>query len=158
MNRYRFRLESVLRVRRAEEELARQELSRANAKLRVAMEAHRRESQRYGELETTSGELDPADFRRERAHHERVAATVEAARQAMDAAAAAAACRYVSWSEAARLVAALERLDDRRRAEHRDDMRRAEVAEADDMTSARFAGDDSVAAGRGGTRRSRALT
>jgi len=76
----------------------------------------------------------------------------------MDAAAAEAACRYVSWSEAACLVAALERLDDRRRAEHRDEALRAEVAEADDMTSARFATGDPVGAGRGGARRSGAFT
>jgi len=158
MNRYRFRLESVLRVRRAEEELARQELARANARLRAAMEAHRRESQRYDELQTAPGVLEPVVFLRERAYADLAAATVEAARQAMDAAAAEAACRYVSWSEAACLVAALERLDDRRRAEHRDEARRAEVAEADDMTSARFATGDPVGAGRGGARRSRAFT
>jgi flagellar FliJ protein len=158
MNRYRFRLESVLRVRRAEEELARQELARANGRLRAAMEVFRRESQRYGELQSASGVLDPTGFRRERAYADLAAATVEAARTVMDAAAEQAAGRYVAWSEAASLVAALERLDDRRRAEHRDEARRAEVAEADDMTSARFATAERVTAGSGGLRRSGALT
>ncbi len=158
MNRYRFRLESVLRVRRAEEELARQELARANARLRAAMEIHRVEAQRYGELRTLSGELDSVAFMSERAYAELAAATVEAARQVMDAAAAEAAARYVSWTEAARLVAALERLDDRRRAEHRIEEQRAEVAESDDMTSARFVEDERVELGRGAPRRAGAFT
>jgi flagellar FliJ protein len=157
MNRYRFRLESVLRVRRAEEELARQELARANARLRAAMEAFRRESERYGALESAPGALDPTGFRQARAYAELAAATVDAARQVMDAAAEEAAGRYVAWSEAATLVAALERIDDRRRAEHREEALRAEVAEADDMTSARFVAADPVAAGRG-SRRAGALT
>jgi len=158
MNRYRFRLESVLRVRRAEEELARQELARANARLRAAMETHRVEAQRYGELRTVSGEVESVAFMRERAYAELAAATVEAARQVMDAAAAEAAARYVSWTEAARLVAALERLDDRRRAEHRLEEQRAEVAESDDMTSARFVEDERVELGRSTPRRAGALT
>jgi len=141
VNRYRFRLESVLRARRAQEDLARQELAQANLRLRGAMEAHRRESDRYCRLSTTVGVLQGTDFRRERAQAELAAATVEAARIAMDAAAAEAAARYTDWTEAARLVAALERLDDRRRAEHRAEELRAEVALADDLTGARFAGE-----------------
>ena len=152
MKRYRFRLDSVLRARRAQEELARQELARANARLRGAIEAHRAESERYGRLPVLAGELEPMAFRRERACADLAAATVEAVRLVMDAAAAEAAARYVAWTEAARLVAALERLDDRRRAEHRTEELRAEVSEADDMTGARFAA-ESAAAPRGGTRR-----
>jgi len=157
VNRYRFRLENVLRVRRAEEELARQELARANGRLRAAMEAHRIEAQRYADLRSTTGVLEPADFRRERAYAELAAATVDAARQVLDAAAAEAAARYVAWTESARLVAALERLDDRKRAEHRADAARAEVAEADDMTSARFSEGDRRPAERDAPRRTGAM-
>ncbi len=42
-----------------------------------------------------------------------------------------------AWSEAARRVTVLERLDERRRAEHADDERRAEVTEVDDLVTAR---------------------
>ena len=150
MNRYRFRLDSVLRVRRAHEELARQELVQANRRLRSAMEAHRRESLRYSQLTATVGLLEGSDFRRERAETELAAATLEAARIVMDAAAAEAATRYVGWTEAARQVAVLERLDDRRRAEHRAEEIRAEVAVADDLTGARFVAEQRSAPARAG--------
>jgi flagellar protein FliJ len=139
VNRYRFRLDSVLRARRVQEDQARQELAQANRRLRTAMEAHRREAQRYGEMTTALGALGGLDFHRERATAELAAATVEAARLVMDAAAAEAATAYTSWTEAARRVAALERLDDRRRAEHRAEELRHEVAAADDLTGARVA-------------------
>jgi len=139
MNRYRFRLDSVLRARRAQEELARQELAQANRRLRTAMEAHRREAQRYSELSTSIGVLEGLEFHRERATAELAAATVEAARLTVDAAAAEAAAAYTAWTDAARLVAALERLDERRRAEHRAEELRHEVAVADDLTGARVA-------------------
>jgi flagellar export protein FliJ len=139
VNRYRFRLDSVLRARRAQEERARQELAQANLRLRTAMDLHRRESQRYAEMTFKIGALDGVEFQRERAVAELAAATVEAARVAMDAAAAEAAAAYTGWTETARLVAALERLDDRRRAEHRAEVLRDEVAVADDLTAARVA-------------------
>jgi flagellar export protein FliJ len=155
VNRYRFRLDSVLRARRAQEERARQELAQANLRLRTAMDVHRRESQRYAEITLTVGALDNVEFHRQRAVAELAAATVEAARVAMDAAATEAATAYSAWTEAARLVAALERLDDRRRAEHRAEVLRGEVAVADDLTAARVAAERAtvVAGSRSGAGR-----
>ena len=151
MSRYRFRLETVLRVRRAEEFDAKATLLRANTRLRAALEARQRAQQRYRDVvesQSVSGSVE--QLRRDRWHAEVAArALSEAQREAMRMAGEAALAQ-VDWAQAARRVAVLERLDLRRRAEHADRERRAEVGVVDDLVTARYVRSHPTAAGGGG--------
>jgi flagellar protein FliJ len=135
--RYRFRLAAVLRVRQAEEEQAAEALRRANTRVRELLAVRDEEAARYRSLAVASGPMTATELRQERAVAALVADTVAAADQAAMTAAANAALAQVAWSEAARRVTVLERLDERRRAEHADDERRAEITEVDDLVTAR---------------------
>jgi len=150
MKRYRFSLDSVLRARRASEERARQELARANRHLLESTERYRAEAARYQALVPPAGPVEAARFLTERAQRELVAATLTSARSAMHQAAAAARAQQGAWQAARRHVRVLERLDSRRRSEHRNAVLRAEAAELDDIVSARWAaGVRRPATGRG---------
>jgi flagellar protein FliJ len=141
VKRYRFRLESVLRARRAQEELARQELARANLRLRAAAERRHAEEERYRQLAARPARSDRTGFLEDRAGADLAAATLNRAQRSAEDMAVAAAVRHAAWRETAQRVAALERLDERRREEHGREVQRAEVNEIDDMTSARWARD-----------------
>jgi flagellar export protein FliJ len=132
MKRYRFTLEAVLRIRRAQEEAAGFALAHANRQHQRALDAHRDVSARLDALVLERAAQDHASFRRERDMTERRVAAVAAAAAALDAAADEAAARHADWSAAAVRVAALERLDERRRGEWRMDEQRAEVAAIDE--------------------------
>lgn len=138
MKRYRFRLEAVLRARRALEDQARQELARANGKLRLAQAHAEDEQRRYQDMPAPAGVVTMVQDRQDRVWRELAAGSLLQARRASEDLAVAAAVRQAAWREAAQRVAALERLDDRRRAEHAQHMARAEVAEVDDLVTARF--------------------
>lgn len=148
MSRYRFRLETVLRVRRAEESEAKATLLRANARLRAALDARAQAQLRYRDVvaeQVLSGTLD--DLRRDRWHAEVAASSLAAAQREAMRVAGEAALAQVDWSQAARRVAVLERLDHRRRAEYADQERHAEVGLVDDLVTARYVTDNRVADG-----------
>jgi flagellar biosynthesis chaperone FliJ len=132
MKRYHFALETVLRVRRAQEEAAVFALAHANQQLRLAQAAHRTAQLRCEELVLDQNQQDRESFRRERDVTERRAAAVLLARAVVDAANEEAEARYADWAAAARLVAAVERLDERRRQEWRVEEQRAEMAAIDE--------------------------
>ena len=136
MKRYHFSLEAVLRVRRAQEEAATFALAQANHRRRQAIDAYRDAVVRYEELELSEGTQDHATFERERDAVERRAAAVAAALVVVESASDEAAARHAEWSAAAQLVAALERLDERRRAEWRVEEQRAEMAAIDESAIA----------------------
>lgn len=138
MKRYEFRLHAVLRARRAQEDLARQKLALANRFLREAQLLLVGEQTRYGAMEPAIGLVDVAEARRERSQRDLVAASVAHARRRVEDLAVVAADHQAAWREVARRVAALERLDDRRRAEHVLAGARADVVEIDDLVTARF--------------------
>jgi flagellar FliJ protein len=138
MKRYQFRLDAVLRARRAQEDVARQELVRANLALRRARERTAAERQRLANLGVPTGVVDLVQDRQERTWRSLAAATAHAARRSEEDLAVAAAVRQAVWREAAQRVAALERLDERRRAEHAGAVARAEAAEVDDLVTSRF--------------------
>lgn len=142
MRRYQFRLESVLRARRAQEQLARQDLARANAVLRRAEVHYRQECERYESFEPGVRVEDRESFNRSRALAELTAATLAFSRKTCEDAAVAAAVRHAAWREAAQRVASLERLEDRRREEHSKEAARAEAAEIDDVVTSRWAAED----------------
>ena len=135
--RYIFPLATVLRVRRAEERVARARLVAANASLVSAIEERDLAEARY----RSAGSLvvDLASLLAERCQAELAARTLERARRDVSRAAGEAALAHVGWTEAAKRVAMLERLDERRRAEHLVEEGRKEVAMVDDVVAARYA-------------------
>jgi flagellar export protein FliJ len=135
--RYRFPLETVLRVRRAEEKAARARLLAANTSLVSAIAARDLADARY--RATGSEVFELASLLEERCAAELAAAALEHAKRALSLAASEAALAHVAWTSAAKRVAALERLDERRRAEHTAEEGRREVAMVDDIVAGRYA-------------------
>jgi flagellar FliJ protein len=132
MKRYHFALETVLRVRRAQEEAAGFALAHANQRLGQARAAHQAALLRCEGLVLDQSQQDHDSFRRERDVTERRAAAVLSARAVVDTTAEEAEARYADWATAAKLVAAVERLDERRRQEWRIEEQRAEMAAIDE--------------------------
>ena len=141
MKRYHFALEAVLRVRRAQEEAAGFALAHANQGRQRAIDAHLVALARCNALVLHPGQQDHAAFRQERDTTERRSAAVVAARENVDAATAVAVARLADWTAAAKLVAAVERLEDRRREEWRLEEQRAEVAAIDESAIAGWLAD-----------------
>jgi len=138
MKRYVFRLEQVLRVRQAQEELALQELSRANRALRAALSRREAQLTHYLELYRREPAADVTGFRLEHDERERSAAMLAEAQRVAAEARAEAERRTQEWAVANRRVAALERLDERRRAEHEVELSRAEASAVDDLVTSRW--------------------
>lgn len=138
MRRYRFRLESVLRLRRAEESRARDVLAAANAELRQALRARDAEARRYAALPRSLGEMTLEQYLGEAAAAALAAATLAQARRVVSVAAARVAEAQLAWSSAAQRLAVLERLDERRRVEHAVEAQREEAAALDDLVTSRY--------------------
>jgi len=140
VKRFRFRLEQVLRVRRIQEDRARAELLAAN---RAAHDAAVRVEACISEYRTRSfpeGVQPYADYERALFFLDTAASAVELARRAHRDALAVVDERRNEWMDAHRRVHALERLEERRRAEHEIENRRAEDRLVDDLVVARHAG------------------
>jgi flagellar FliJ protein len=137
MKRYSFRLDPVLRVRRIEEDKAVLELAQASRRLAAAEAELERRLDRYTEVPAPTGPVPVEQLLRMRARQDGVAASVVYAGADQLRAAATVDVRRGEWSEAAMRVAALERLDERRRAEHAQEANRQELVEVDDMVVAR---------------------
>lgn len=140
MRRYRFSLESVLRARRTQEEMARQHLAEANHRVQRAWAAHGQVLEAYQALVTPAGPADHDAFLAARNHEARMAESVERARRAAVEAQVQAATIYAAWVEAGKQVASLERLDQRRREEWQAEALRHEATAVDDVVAARWAG------------------
>lgn len=141
MKRYRFSLESALRVRRVQEEGASFALAHANHRLQAAVARYRSTLARYDALAAAGGEHDLEAFRRQRDEAERLAAAVHHAWSQVEEATDEVAARHADWVEATRRVGALERLDERRRAEWLAEERAAETAAIDESALSRWLAD-----------------
>ncbi len=133
MKRYSFGLEGVLRARRAQEGIARSAVMSANSAARAAESAALKSLAHYEEI-LASPETDFL-AKRERATlaARAMLAASESSRQAK-AASEAAVSKYV---EAKQAVTVLERLDERRRAEHAVAYQREEALAADEIATNR---------------------
>jgi flagellar export protein FliJ len=134
-----FRLASVLRVRRVQEEIARADLLRAN---REVGQAWTDVDRRTAYLEARSGGFTTgtsAAFIGSVTAGISRAADLSGARAAYQLAQETAADRAAGWTEAAARVQALESLEERHRAEVRAADEAAEQRAADDRSSARSA-------------------
>jgi len=139
MKRFRFRLDQVLRVRRVQEDRARFALLAAN---RDAQLAAVQLDERLAEYRTRSMPTGPRsyeDFERALFLLDSGAAALGAARLVHREKLGVVEVRRSEWTDARRRVAALERLEERRRAEHAIEMQRAEDRLVDDLVVARHA-------------------
>lgn len=137
MSRPRFRLDAVLRVRRLQEESARAALRLANADRSAAARAEEEARQDYARTPQPLGPSCLDDFLAQRATAERAAQAVSLRGAATGRADEAVSERRNGWMEAAARLSVMERLEERRRAEHRAELERREVAAAEEITTAR---------------------
>ena len=138
MRRYRFRLDSVLRVRRVQEDVARGALARADAEVAASQAALSVARDWFAELEHRPVSAQPAAWAARRTLVLRAADEIDARVGDVDVAAAARHDRQVELSDARRRVRALEKLDDRRREEHRVEAARQDERVVDDLVTSRF--------------------
>jgi flagellar export protein FliJ len=139
MKRYRFRLEQVLRVRRVQEEQARQRVHNAQRDIHLADEKVQARLDAYdaAAASTTVASADRNAFMAQRSLGELRAQAVEMSRGDASAARDVHATRVTEWSMEAQRVEALERLDVRRRDEYAIEERRDEDRVVDDLVSGR---------------------
>ena len=133
MKRYRFRLETVLRVRRLEEETARLELLAANTSLAGACARRDDAAAHYRLIPIELGSCSTEDLLRTRQRAELAAAALAVREVAVDDAARRAEAAREAWMAAVSRVKVLERLDERRREEHRLELERDETRFLDDV-------------------------
>lgn len=148
MKGYRFRMESVLRVRRLQEEQARATMLQARLEeSRARTETGRRWGlfRRAADAGLPDGE--GSAWVAERDRQERLAMAVLASRAAEQHAVDVAATRLADWEAAARDLATMERLDERQRALFVQGVLAAEQRELDEQATMRAARDDRRRAG-----------
>lgn len=147
MKKYSFRLETVRRVRRTREELAKSALAKANGDVQRAIAAVESKLEAYEQHSSTSSRLGTTGvdaFMKQRYFNELAGRAVVAARIDQQAVEQQADIRRSEWSTAAQQVKALDRLDDRRRQEHRVEADREVDKIVDDIIVARAAGTKSA--------------
>lgn len=140
MKKYGFRLESVRRVRRLQEDMAKAALAGANGEVKSAIAAV---EARVAGYETRVSNFSAATvgvdaFMRSRWLDGLAGDALVIARQDQAAAEQRAAERREEWSAKAREVKALDRLDERRREEYRIEYERDLDAQTDDIVTGRF--------------------
>jgi flagellar export protein FliJ len=138
VKRYRFRLESVLKVRRIEEDRARGALALANADARRAADEVAARDARYGSLPAAAPTLSTSAFLSDRWRRSTSAEAVLYGMEREREAQTVVTERRAEWSAAAGRVSALERLDSRRREEHALDVAREEAIVVDELVTGRF--------------------
>src|SRR3974390_1713764 len=118
MKRYQFRLASVLRVRRIQEEQARAPLLPANQSVRAA---HLHLASRIGHLESLpkpAAVASTPSFLADQGPLAAVSSALSLASVAKQVAEESATEKRLAWQVTAQRVESLERLDDRARSEH----------------------------------------
>jgi len=139
LKRFRFRLEQVLRVRRLQEDMARAALQHANLDARRAADAVNARIEEYGAAARPEGAQSYDTFNRMQSHLDNAAGAITVARGLYQQALGVVEERRAEWAAARQRVAALERLEQRRRDEYDIEARRAEDRLVDDLVVARHA-------------------
>lgn len=137
MKKFRFRLDSVLRVRRIQEDLARAQLLAANRDVLLATDALRARDSEYAAVDRPAGQQSLDAFHLALFRLDSAAGAVRVARDARAAALDRAEERRVEWTAASQKVSALERLEERARDEHAVEVRRDEDRLVDDLVVSR---------------------
>ncbi len=136
---FRFRLETVLRVRRIEEDRAKEVLAAMTRRVALSAAALRQASAACEALPTVLAPMDSGAFADFRQRAGWLVERASAAREALDDALAEHELARAAAIGARQKVATLERLAERRRREWMDERERAEVRAIDDVVSARSA-------------------
>jgi flagellar protein FliJ len=141
---YRFRLESVLRVRRLQERVATQQLAEAMRALHHAQSESARARRSLEDAAAPVGRITIGAF--EWSHEQSTRLSDEARARAEAAEAAAETARQADdvWGTARRRTATLERLDERHLGLWRRELDRSEAAVLDDLATRRAAGDGAL--------------
>lgn len=138
MKRYHFRLDSVLRVRRVQEEIARGAAAQATARTQEAAARHRAAEANVARLDAAPSPAVPAAWTARRGVVLAAAAEAAGTCAGLDAARADRAGRIADLASARMRVRALERLDTRRHDEHSLDVDRHNAAVLDDLVTSRW--------------------
>lgn len=138
MKRYQFRIAAVARLRRAEQDVARNALVVANVALRARLVERDAEVERYRTIAARNDAATPSALLTERNDASLALERLRDAEQRVVEAATAAALTQVAWVSAHQRVAALERLEARQREEHALAMSREDAALLDDVSTARY--------------------
>jgi flagellar export protein FliJ len=137
VKRFRFRLDTVLRVRRLQEEQAEGALMRAHADAREAADRVDTARETYASIVRVAGAQSFADFELTRFRHEQAAHAVGHAEDLHRGTLEIVELRRTEWADAHRRVAVLERLEDRRREEHDYEVARMEERLVEDLVATR---------------------
>lgn len=137
MKRYRFRLDAVLRVRRVQEDLAAGQLAVANHEEQAAVQRVEAAKDDYLVITVRDGVQGARTFAAERERWNRSADAITVAEQQRREAAQVVELRRSEWSEATQAVSGLERLDEKRRTEHRTETDREEAVLSDERAAER---------------------
>jgi flagellar FliJ protein len=137
MKKYRFRLDTVLRVRRIEQDRAAGALAAAQRRANEATNAQIRAEKSYVGAKGIDGLRATASFLSHRGLVEASALSVLASRQSRQAADAAVDTQRDAYVEAAGRVTGLENLDERQRADHQVEVQRQDALMVDDLVTSR---------------------
>jgi flagellar FliJ protein len=141
VRRYRFRLEPVLRVRRQEEDAARAAVRAATARAGTEMESLAERDRAYAAGTAAHDTRSAADFVFVQQHRVALGRAVLEQRHRLHEAQLRLEQARTDWTAAAARVGALERLDERSRAEHTARARKEEEMVVDDLVVSRFPSD-----------------
>jgi flagellar protein FliJ len=138
---YRFRLESVLRVRRLQERAATQQLADAVRVLHQAQSESARARRSLEGAAVPEGRLTIGAIEWAHAQSTRLSESARQRAEAVETAAEAARQANAAWGTATRRTATLERLDERHVALWQEEVDRSEAAVLDDLATRRRAGE-----------------
>jgi flagellar protein FliJ len=141
MKAYRFRLDSVLRVRRLQERVATQQLAAAVRELDYAQTESARARRSLESMAAPAGRLTVGALQWAHAQSTRMSETASERAEAVEVAAEAARQANEAWGSAKQRTATLERLDERHVALWRIELERNEAAVLDDLATRRTAGE-----------------
>jgi flagellar FliJ protein len=141
---YRFRLESVLRVRRLQERVATQQLAEAIRVLHHAQSGSDRARRSLENAAAPVGRLTIGAFEWSHEQSSRLSDAARARAEVAEAAAEAARQADAVWVTAKRRTATLARLDERHLALWQREQDRSEAAELDDLATRRAAGEGAL--------------
>jgi flagellar protein FliJ len=134
---YRFRLDSVLRVRRLQEQAATQQLAASVRALHHAQSESARARRSLEDMTAPAGRVTIGAFRWAYAQSTRMSETARERAEAVETAAETAREANVAWGRARQRTATLERLDERHVALWRRELDRSEAAVLDDLATRR---------------------
>lgn len=138
MKRNRFRLETVLRVRRIQEEIVLAEMLTARAEMeRSTVYEHQQRTRYFGIIHDSPTENNSDGFLAERGRMNRFLHNVLESQTGVANSTDLLNQRRETWSAAAQRVSALQRLHDRHQQSHRVDELADEVRETDERTTQR---------------------